>query len=103
MAAKIKGANRPKLYATLRERHGANCHWCGEPMCFDTREKPDSVTIEHLVRKVDGGTNAQSNLRLAHKRCNEGREPGFGCAVPGSRWRAPRRAHLPFHVPRHWA
>lgn len=31
------------------------------------------ATIEHLVNQCDGGTNAQSNLRLVHWRCNQRR------------------------------
>lgn len=33
----------------------------------------DTESIEHLVRKEDGGTNALDNLALAHRGCNKGR------------------------------
>jgi len=47
--------------------YGDNCWWCGDRLAKETR------TIEHLVRKVDGGTNEFSNLRLACCYCNQGR------------------------------
>jgi 5-methylcytosine-specific restriction endonuclease McrA len=93
MAAKIGSSRKAILYRALRERDGDNCHWCGEPIDFETREGPFSVSLEHLVEKANGGTNEQSNLRLAHSHCNN-----YRSNPP----RAPRRAHLPFHAPKHW-
>jgi len=87
MAARISQPYKRKLKAVLRERHGDNCHWCGKPMCFETNQEPLSATIEHVIPKSKGGTNKQSNLRLAHTRCNEDRsEP------------TPRRVRSPFYV-----
>jgi hypothetical protein len=34
---------------------------------------PEGPTVDHITRRVDGGTNERSNLRLAHNRCNSGR------------------------------
>lgn len=65
---------RVAMRRKLREIHGDNCHWCGEPMIFrKTRRKtdePNMATIEHLIKLEDGGLNELENLRLAHKRCN---------------------------------
>lgn len=30
-------------------------------------------SVDHVVRRADGGQNVRSNLRLAHKRCNSAR------------------------------
>lgn len=86
-AARIGSAARRRIFANLRERHGDNCHWCGKAMCFETRQEPRSATIEHVIPKSEGGTNKESNLRLAHRRCNEDR------SVP-----TPRRCRSPFYV-----
>ena len=87
MTAKIGSAAKRRIYAHLRERHGDNCHWCGKPMDFVDKLNPLSATIEHLVPKSKGGTNEQSNLRLAHRRCNEDRsEP------------TPKRVRSPFYA-----
>jgi 5-methylcytosine-specific restriction endonuclease McrA len=32
---------------------------------------PQYATFDHLIPKVEGGANAQSNLRLAHQSCNQ--------------------------------
>lgn len=51
--------------AKLLKRDGALCYWCAGPFTPD-----NPATIEHLVPKLAGGTEAFSNLRLACKRCN---------------------------------
>jgi 5-methylcytosine-specific restriction endonuclease McrA len=69
----LGSVRRRKQFQKLHERHGDNCHWCGKPMDFETRDEPLSATIEHLIPKSEGGPNAQTNLRLAHKLCNNER------------------------------
>lgn len=79
----IGGKRKRNIRADLRGRYGDNCHWCGKPMCFDTKEELNSATIEHLKPRSEGGTNERSNLRLAHKRCNEDRsDPKRRCFSP---------------------
>lgn len=104
MAAKIKSADKPRLVATLRDRYGDDCHWCGKPLCFETKEEPLSATIEHLVPKFEGGTNEQTNLRLAHSECNNRRHNPLSLRTRHSmdRWN-PRRAQVPYPAPRSWA
>lgn len=105
MAAKIPSAFKRRLYTTLRERHGDNCHWCGKPMCFDTKEEMLSATIEHLVAKSEGGTNSQSNLRLAHAECNNRRHNPINVTRVHhsmNRWN-PRRARQDYPSPKAWA
>ena len=58
----------------LRRRDGDNCHLCGLAMTFARAGRsPDDATIDHIVPKSQGGGDAATNLRLAHKRCNEAR------------------------------
>ena len=87
MTSAIGSARKRRIYRDLRERYGDNCHWCGRPMDFDTREEPLSASLEHVIPKSRGGTNDRSNLRLAHKRCNEDR------SVP-----TPKRCRSPFYA-----
>lgn len=54
------------------------CHWCGIRLTLNygiRDEHPHFATIEHIVRKADGGTNNEANLTLACKPCNNGRAP----------------------------
>ncbi len=51
----------------LLQQYGNRCCWCGKQMTKSER------TIEHLVPKSLGGTNAISNLRLACFTCNNSR------------------------------
>jgi hypothetical protein len=75
---------RAKLIA-LRKRDGDLCHLCGEAMDFETRTSPLSASLDHVRPKYEGGTNCLTNLKLAHRCCNE--------------W----RRHLPVELARRWA
>lgn len=71
----------------LFEMFGGTCHLCDMPIWFDAphdvhRKKGQTFlvmrhgcgpTIDHLVPRSKGGSNALSNLRLAHKWCNSTR------------------------------
>ncbi|MFB2920248.1 MULTISPECIES: HNH endonuclease [Aerosakkonema] len=48
----------------LLSLYGNYCCWCGKQMTISER------TIEHLIPKSLGGSNALSNLRLACFSCN---------------------------------
>lgn len=48
----------------LLARDGDKCFYCREPM-----DELD-MTIEHLLAKAHGGSNAMANLVLAHSECN---------------------------------
>lgn len=54
-----------KIRQKLRERDGRECWFCAVEMT------PYEETIEHLIPKSDDGTNALSNLVLAHRACNQ--------------------------------
>lgn len=55
----------------LAERDGVNCYICGNPMNFESLRRKTGATIDHVIPKSKGGSNKLSNLRLAHRRCNE--------------------------------
>lgn len=61
----IKLRKRSVDEATLIERDGPDCFYCGEE--FTDKNPP---TIEHLVSRTHGGPNHISNKYLAHQRCN---------------------------------
>jgi 5-methylcytosine-specific restriction endonuclease McrA len=71
---KQRGINITRLMA----RDGANCTICGEPLdraipVTSVSGRPDhpmAITFDHIVTRSAGGTDALSNLRLAHARCN---------------------------------
>ena len=49
----------------------SNCGFCGDPVDKALKwPDPLSASVDHIVRRRDGGTNARDNLRLAHVRCN---------------------------------
>lgn len=67
--------------ATLQriiDRDGSNCWLCGKPVDltlppFDTWR----ASIDHVLERRNGGTNALANLKLAHSRCNSRRDDLF--------------------------
>ncbi|HEY9296586.1 HNH endonuclease [Microcoleus sp. MOSTC5] len=60
-------ASRRNKRRQLLELYGNRCHWCNKSMQKSER------TIEHLLPKSRGGSNALSNLRLACFSCNNSR------------------------------
>jgi len=70
---------RNRLRDKLRERQQGRCCYCQvalSPRVIVTKRKkatPDSETLEHLNRVIDGGTNHVDNMALACHRCNSGR------------------------------
>jgi 5-methylcytosine-specific restriction endonuclease McrA len=60
--------------AQLRARDGDVCHLCRGHLDFRAAEDdPWMPTLDHVVPVSQGGTNALSNLRLAHRCCNSER------------------------------
>ena len=71
------GADYRRVRAqVLREE--TRCWLCGQPARLG-----DPLTADHVVARVDGGTNTRENLRAAHASCNSRRGAGgrFGRAV----------------------
>ena len=68
--------NTAAVRKRLIERDGHNCHICKKPIFAVPSSpvvKPHEMTIDHVVPKAKGGTDDDSNLRLAHYGCNADR------------------------------
>ena len=61
------------------KRDGGVCGICEEAVEF-----PD-MHADHIVRVVDGGTNAPDNLRTTHKECNQSRPKRLSSERQGDR------------------
>ena len=55
----------------LYERDKGICQLCLKPVPRQHGTRPDSPTRDHIVARGWGGSNAASNLQLAHRLCNE--------------------------------
>lgn len=67
-------SHRWKKIRWLIERDGGFCRLCGLPI--DIRKhgnRPDAVSIDHILPVSRGGTNTLDNLQLAHLACNHAR------------------------------
>ncbi len=60
---------RGKWRAAIAEDHGWQCHWCSQEMRIETGYM-NTVTIEHMVPRCQGGPNQRWNLAAACHRCN---------------------------------
>jgi hypothetical protein len=62
------------MIGMLIARDGINCHWCKRP-CKRGAHNTNNLapTVDHLIRKADGGGNLPSNLVVACKKCNNER------------------------------
>lgn len=86
MRSKVRKMSKAKRMA-FREKtfdRQPNCIWCNTKMILRPKHGNRGAihcmaTIEHIVPLSQGGTHHESNLRLAHKRCNVAR----GSSCPG--------------------
>lgn len=65
-----------KLRIRLSEAQNHRCAYCHKSMDVSDKENynnDDVATIEHVIRKVDGGLDFEDNLVAACKKCNGGR------------------------------
>lgn len=56
-----------ELKRRIRERDGAVCAWCAEPVRWGANRAPDGGTYEHVD---PDGPNTFENLVVAHNHCN---------------------------------
>lgn len=75
MAASMSSVAKASKRKALIKLYGCTCVWCGTYM-----EKHDR-TIEHMLPRSLGGTNALNNLRLAHWSCNHQRGANYDPAA----------------------
>lgn len=54
-----KKAKKDKLYAA-----SPKCHYCGKPLTYD------QATLDHVVARVNGGSDRIENLVIACYDCN---------------------------------
>lgn len=64
----------------LIERDGLACWLCGYPMFLDV--EPSHPLAVSLDRVIPGGTYADDNLKLAHRRCNSQRREKWPHTIP---------------------
>lgn len=56
---------RVQARKALADLYGSRCVYCGLADYYN------NLTIEHVLPRIRGGTDDESNLRLACKPCNE--------------------------------
>ena len=63
-----------KQLAELFNRTKGHCHFCGDPLVFDSYGKADhdegAWEIDHVIQKGKGGTKDVSNCLAACVKCN---------------------------------
>lgn len=57
----------------LFRRQGGLCAICCKPMGLHQHHGQDAATLDHIIPRSKGGGNLLTNLRVAHRRCNEER------------------------------
>lgn len=68
----------PVARALVRARDGDACHLCGEVVHegFEQGDKRQA-TLDHMTERAAGGGSCLTNMRLAHRGCNEDRGRAF--------------------------
>jgi 5-methylcytosine-specific restriction endonuclease McrA len=73
---RIGAIERFELREQVLLRDGPWCHWCGR-ITSEARvrgnEDPNSMTLDHLLRRRDGGSDDICNLVISCWGCNHGR------------------------------
>jgi 5-methylcytosine-specific restriction endonuclease McrA len=78
-------AKARRQLAFLRRRDGDNCWLCLRPIDFTITADDDPMhySRDHVVPRALGGDLGVANMRLAHRRCNAGRDLGLLIAQGG--------------------
>lgn len=71
----MKSSKTTRRITFLREKDGICCSICRLQMLFnpESKHKKLRVTVDHILELCNGGSSERSNLRLAHRFCNNGR------------------------------
>lgn len=65
---------RGLLITRLIARDGDRCGICaGKLDRYENTASAEAVTVDHVIPISHGGRSEMGNLRLAHRRCNQGR------------------------------
>ena len=77
----LKRAEKLCLIEVIRFRDGSLCCWCLKLLSstgtFPATSGPlaeNYPTLEHIIKRADGGKNAPANLKLSCPSCNHGRD-----------------------------
>jgi hypothetical protein len=60
----------PEFKERLAESQNWRCCHCGERL-NEPFVQENFATLEHVVRFRDGGADDETNMAVAHKKCNE--------------------------------
>lgn len=60
----------PTLTATIRQRDGDNCRYCGRRVNWRDRRSPIGGTYDHVLPLSSGGGESEDNLVVACRACN---------------------------------
>lgn len=70
MPVKRSSSRRDRYRVAIRKTNAA-CHICGEPIDYTLpATEPRSFVIDHVVPLAKGGADVLTNVRAAHKDCN---------------------------------
>lgn len=70
MSLKRNSADRRKLREKLYKKQNGLCYICGLTMSITNPKSTAYATFDHVIPRIQGGVEAQKNLRLACSRCN---------------------------------
>ena len=67
-----------KIRAAVLDRDQWTCHWCSKP----------AATVDHVIARMDGGSDDPSNLVACCSRCNivRGQAAKKGAPPPSRGW-----------------
>lgn len=66
--------NKRNKMKRIGERDGWICWICQEPINKRKRNNAHyGPSLDHVIRRADGGSNEDSNLKIAHRKCNSER------------------------------
>lgn len=67
----MRSPSKRALLLRKFKRAGGLCPRCRVPLVLDDPSSPRAATLDHVVPRAAGGTNAARNLRLLCLRCNQ--------------------------------